>query len=198
MGDGEWYNPEQFAHPDQLWCRCLISTGRVCGSKADQMFDFTPVCNRHFERLSHDAINHLSWWISRCSTLERARTWDPDNRAGWSLRDVTELGESIREALVMWGWWKDYPRRLTDEERHPKPKKAKRRQISQRTRFAVLERDGFCCHYCGRAAPNVELHVDHIIPVSAGGVDDMSNYIASCADCNLGKHSRLLWESSGV
>jgi 5-methylcytosine-specific restriction endonuclease McrA len=69
----------------------------------------------------------------------------------------------------------------------PPPEKKRRRSTGKRKRFAVLSRDGFRCAYCGRSPPEVELHVDHIVPVSAGGSDEESNLRAACADCNLGK-----------
>ena len=58
-------------------------------------------------------------------------------------------------------------------------------------RFAVLERDGFTCHYCGRAAPSVPLEVDHIIPASQGGTDRMENLVTACWSCNRGRGSFL-------
>jgi hypothetical protein len=59
-------------------------------------------------------------------------------------------------------------------------------------RFEVLKRDGFACHYCGRRAPDVVLHVDHIEPVAAGGETTLENLVASCAECNLAKSDRPL------
>lgn len=63
----------------------------------------------------------------------------------------------------------------------------KRRPISKRTRFLVLQRDGFKCIYCGAQAPAATLHVDHRRSVYDGGPDDLANLAASCSDCNLGK-----------
>jgi hypothetical protein len=59
-------------------------------------------------------------------------------------------------------------------------------------RFEIFKRDLFACQYCGRKAPEVILHVDHITPKSAGGDDDILNLVTSCADCNLGKSDKLL------
>lgn len=38
----------------------------------------------------------------------------------------------------------------------------------------------------------VILHVDHVVPVSTGGSDDVGNLITSCSDCNLGKSDSVL------
>lgn len=59
--------------------------------------------------------------------------------------------------------------------------------LSPKERFKILKRDNFTCRYCGRTAPAVKLHVDHVKPVSEGGTNARSNLIAACADCNFGK-----------
>ena len=61
--------------------------------------------------------------------------------------------------------------------------------ISKRLRYEVLRRDNFTCRYCGAAAPEVALEVDHIVPVALGGRDDPTNLATACADCNGGKSS---------
>lgn len=61
--------------------------------------------------------------------------------------------------------------------------------VSKRTRFEILRRDDHACQYCGQMAPDVVLHVDHVIPVALGGSDDPSNLVAACKDCNMGKSS---------
>lgn len=67
--------------------------------------------------------------------------------------------------------------------------------MSPRLRFAILSRDHFTCRYCGRSAPDVELQVDHVLPVAAGGTDSPENLVAACWECNQGKRDLVL---SGV
>lgn len=61
--------------------------------------------------------------------------------------------------------------------------------VSKRVRFEVLRRDNHACRYCGQAAPDVKLHVDHVIPTTLGGADTPENLVTACAPCNLGKAS---------
>jgi 5-methylcytosine-specific restriction endonuclease McrA len=68
-----------------------------------------------------------------------------------------------------------------------KKKNRRKREVNIKLRFKILKRDNFICQYCGGKAPEVELHVDHIIPVDCGGSDEDNNLITSCSDCNLGK-----------
>lgn len=64
---------------------------------------------------------------------------------------------------------------------------AERKALSKKIRFDVFKRDMFCCQYCGKTPPMVILEVDHIIPVSKNGKDEIDNLITACFDCNRGK-----------
>jgi hypothetical protein len=59
--------------------------------------------------------------------------------------------------------------------------------ISKRLRYEILRRDNHACRYCGAAAPDAQLTVDHVIPVALGGTDDPSNLVTACVPCNTGK-----------
>ena len=75
---------------------------------------------------------------------------------------------------------------------------AKRKNISKKVRFEVFKRDSFTCQYCGKSAPDTVLEVDHIIPVSKGGDNDISNLITSCFDCNRGKSNKKLTDNQSL
>jgi hypothetical protein len=63
-----------------------------------------------------------------------------------------------------------------------------REPIPPQLRFRVLQRDGFRCQYCGRSARDgAILHLDHVVPVAAGGPTSEGNLITSCETCNFGK-----------
>jgi hypothetical protein len=56
-------------------------------------------------------------------------------------------------------------------------------------RYTVLARDNWTCCSCGRSTRThlVRLEVDHILPRSKGGTDDLSNLQTLCQKCNVGK-----------
>jgi len=56
-----------------------------------------------------------------------------------------------------------------------------------KTRLAILQRDGYECHYCG----DVATEVDHGIPRVNGGTEDPDNLVASCMKCNRSKGKRM-------
>lgn len=65
-----------------------------------------------------------------------------------------------------------------------------KRDVNLRLRFLVMQRDNFKCCMCGASPakdPNVELHIDHIIPWSKGGETTIDNLQTLCSKCNLGK-----------
>lgn len=63
-----------------------------------------------------------------------------------------------------------------------------------RKRFLILAKYNFTCIYCGRKAPDVELHVDHLVPKSKNGSNKKENFVVACKDCNQGKSDLILSE----
>lgn len=64
------------------------------------------------------------------------------------------------------------------------------RHVNWRLRFKVMQRDNFKCKSCGQSPaknPEVELHVDHVVPWSKGGETVYENLQTLCSKCNLGK-----------
>jgi 5-methylcytosine-specific restriction endonuclease McrA len=68
-----------------------------------------------------------------------------------------------------------------------------RKAISAKTSTLVFEKYGRKCAFCGKGASDgVKLHIDHIIPLSKDGTDDISNLQILCDEHNLGKSDRIL------
>ena len=60
--------------------------------------------------------------------------------------------------------------------------------IPRGMRHEVFKRDGYKCVECGASKEDgATLHVDHIIPVSKGGTDELDNLQTLCSKCNLNK-----------
>jgi hypothetical protein len=58
--------------------------------------------------------------------------------------------------------------------------------------WSVLARDNWTCCSCGRSSKEegITLEVDHIIPRSKGGTDDLDNLQTLCKKCNIGKSNK--------
>jgi 5-methylcytosine-specific restriction protein A len=59
----------------------------------------------------------------------------------------------------------------------------------RRLRDLVLVRDGYRCCECGTIKV-AGMEVDHVVPVSRGGTDDLDNLRAMCAPCHRHKTAR--------
>lgn len=55
--------------------------------------------------------------------------------------------------------------------------------------YWLQARQGFRCACCQRKVP---LTKDHVIPVSKGGIDHISNIQALCQSCNSSKGTRII------
>lgn len=56
-----------------------------------------------------------------------------------------------------------------------------------------------CCYYCKIVFNGEDAHIDHVIPLSRGGLHEIGNLCSSCVRCNMTKHSKLIseWKRDG-
>lgn len=95
-----------------------------------------------------------------------------------SLAEINDYMEELRRGPQRW----------------PVIRTGERAPIPWLIRLSVYLRDDYICATCGRSFEPDQLdglHLDHLIPWSAGGSDDSNNLRALCADCNL---RRSNWE----
>lgn len=105
----------------------------------------------------------------------------PPEDAGWGIYN------SYYDAVKI-----DYMKLVMKRTKAISPDARKRKPISGKTRLNVLERDDYRCQMCGRTVEDgVKLHIDHIVPVSKGGSNDIDNLQVLCHKCNLAKHDRM-------
>lgn len=62
-----------------------------------------------------------------------------------------------------------------------------RRAFSKEEKEAMLRKSGCKCSHCGKKLDINSMTVEHVIPISKGGTNDMINLVALCEDCNKGK-----------
>lgn len=120
--------------------------------------------------------------------IERLIVAIPDREAAAGI--VTELATMVYRRILA---EEDDAGDAAEEARRAAWRERKRRQreragdVGTRLRYEILRRDGFACQLCGRRAPDVVLHVDHVRPRSQGGATEPENLRAACVECNLGK-----------
>lgn len=47
------------------------------------------------------------------------------------------------------------------------------------------------CHYCGTRLTPMTATVDHVIPRSKGGTNELSNLVLACRKCNQAKGNKM-------
>ena len=53
-----------------------------------------------------------------------------------------------------------------------------------------LKRDKYRCRECGATNKETTLEIDHIVPVSKGGTNNINNLQTLCKECNRVKNNR--------
>lgn len=54
-------------------------------------------------------------------------------------------------------------------------------------RYSIYARYGGHCAYCGQHMKQKNMTVDHLVPQSGGGGNNIENLMPSCRDCNTAK-----------
>jgi 5-methylcytosine-specific restriction endonuclease McrA len=107
--------------------------------------------------------------------LQKKREYDNarDNGKRWRERNP----EKVR------GYWLRYRARLAQAQMEPVDLEA------------VLRRCGMFCYLCGTPIKSrVDLHIDHVVPLSRGGAHSEANLRPTHSKCNVRKHNRLIEE----
>ena len=81
------------------------------------------------------------------------------------------------------------------DTRHIQREKAKAREI-RKSQWWKNRRARNQCLYCGKTVPARQLTMDHLIPLSRGGLSERKNLVPCCKECNNRKKNMLMneWE----
>ena len=138
------------------------------------------------QRKSIKRFSRLSQWYSAASVADWGRRLDPAYQK-YILNTIQKAvdngfpgidGVDISDLLAK----KKAPSEKKQEfKRHAVPNKAATMQ-------ALFEKQRSKCMYCGKEKHEAnDLHLDHKIPVSLGGSNDLSNLQLLCGSCNSRK-----------
>ncbi len=99
-----------------------------------------------------------------------------------------QLCEYISFSLSSYYGFKGFPKRNSDSlsmiERCSWPKDIE---------LALYERESGICPKCERAfSSKLTKHIDHIVPISKGGTNDVVNLQLLCEECNVSKKDKLM------
>lgn len=69
--------------------------------------------------------------------------------------------------------------------------RVERGRVSNEMRRKIYERDNYRCRCCGRSQNEVDLEIDHIVPIAKGGKSTSDNLQTLCAECNKRKGTTI-------
>ena len=114
-----------------------------------------------------------------------------EDEVDWLFRRIKHLSR-IRHGGDEYYYFYGHPQ-MTQPAKPHDPKA--RKEIGSGKRKRILERDAYRCVACDSW---VDLHIDHIMPVSRGGKNDDENLQVLCQPCNSSKGTKTQeeWETS--
>ena len=119
-----------------------------------------------------EAVRTLTWIIDGNTGLEDSSSNKPTQRESQNVSDVVV------------DLWRD--KSVTDVA------SARSKQASAKRRLAGQLNTYSRCPYCEEKLPFERSHVDHIHPVSKGGLSEEYNLVLVCARCNTAKSNKTL------
>ena len=84
---------------------------------------------------------------------------------------------------------------LAEKVKFTKSAAGQRSLMTRALREAIKQRDGFTCQSCGNSInkePNLLLEIDHVVPVSKGGITSEENLQTLCWKCNRSKGAKIV------
>ena len=147
---------------------------------AKSILDFDPVQKKYYEDKVRNMVGKV---LKKNGITDR-------QKSSHRLIGYEELtNEQVQELIELLG------NKLSDEvnsrgDEFWKHRATDREEISGSVRYEVLKRARGRCECCGISKEDRPLDVDHIVPVSKKGKNDISNYQALCWLCNTNKGNR--------
>lgn len=144
--------------------------------------------SKHFERREERMFNS-----------RKLRKPEPHARIHATVAYRSSRGQNVYSRAIEMNWEQLLAAlAATQSEREQQSnsqflRQRERALMTGRLRMQVLRRDDFRCKMCGASGRDgVELHVDHVVPVSYGGRTMPENLQALCKACNLGKSNTFI------
>ena len=155
------------------------------------------LCNMHYRR----------WW--RANNLEKARATGARYRAAHRENSrASALAYNAAHREEQRAYAAAYHTAHREERRayqaayraaHPEKNREQRHRRRARVRAqfiapvdaaAIYARDGGRCHICDKKVRPPDASMDHLVPISRGGMHEPANVRLAHLECNLRRHTR--------
>jgi len=170
-----------------------------CGQEHEASPEFFTVAKRNSDGLDiycrpcRRVIAKDFYLKNRQKEIERSKRWNKNN-ASKVARNMANCRKRDPEK------YRQYDKQWKAENKlkvysYDCTKRQKRRAAINKTQCKatheevqmVIKKANGLCYYCGKKA---KLTLDHVIPLSKGGLHELSNLVAACSPCNSSKGNR--------
>lgn len=177
-GDGP-FNKDS-SRPDGLssWCKECIRTKN----------------RNHYRSNSEDAkLNAtIRRVVKRDAVLESSRRYNKKNAEEIALKMAERRRSDPANAKTIAKRYRQKNKDKVLDRCHVRRARIKNNgPVESISRKRVWERDGGRCWMCCRKVEFEDMHLDHVVPVSRGGVHTYGNVKTACEPCNLAKHAKM-------
>lgn len=133
-----------------------------------------------------DRSSVINVYYTRNQTRYRQRNY---NRTSYKVQNIEcQKSYTIFEITNRYNLLKDINFTTTLEKYNANNQ---RKLMTKELRDGIKTRDNYTCQICGKYMPDeVGLHIDHIIPIKAGGKSIYENLQVLCSKCNGSKSSK--------
>ena len=133
-------------------------------------------------------------WKEKMSLAKKGK---PSNSSGkhWKIKDTSRMGKHMRgENNHFWkgGLTKKKGYRSFMQTRRELRKKGNGGSHTLKEWEDLKAKYNHTCPCCKRSEPEVKLTIDHILPISMGGLDSTDNIQPLCSKCNGKKFNRTI------
>ena len=154
--------------------------------------------HRQYIAANRELVNErsrVSYWLNpvkRREAVRKSHAKHPEQAAKW----LEKPGNREKRREIHRRYAKNHPEKRAANSARWRALRMNAPVVQKIKRAFVIERDNSTCYLCGkRLGDNPrELHLDHVIPLSRGGMHTYDNLKVCCRSCNGRKRMALLSE----
>jgi len=125
------------------------------------------------------------------SRIEKGRGVYCSPQCYWVDMEVPEALQKVARREYVRKYRREHPEWAAAVKHRRRVAESSSGHFTAREWAAVKVRQNHQCAACGKSAPEIKLTVDHIIPISKGGSNNIDNIQGLCRSCNSRKHNRM-------
>ena len=169
---------------------------RQYGSWENALKDVGIPINKKHEYSIEELLEHYEkvWrWVEQAPSIGDLKKYNLKFNTSLAYEAFSRRWGSYTKFQKIFSLYKLGELNLNEVIQKSKDSKKIKRAISPLIRSKVLKKFNYKCRHCGRTvADNIKLEIDHIVPLSKKGKDEIGNLQVLCNECNLGKSNRFI------